>query len=498
MAILKQSTAYTRLFVMVATSDHITGLTGATPVVLLSKAGALAATAGGTVTEVTGGQGWYKIALTTADTGTLGDLAFHATAASGDPTDWVDQVGDINANITTWLGTAVTAATAGIPDVNVKNMNNVAATNITTINANIGLATAGTITTLTNLPAMPTNWATALGFAASSLNGKGDWNTTTPPTAAAIATTIWTDSSAPDFATANSIGKSLYNAFAANTSVYTTASLANAPSGGLTAAQVASAVWTDATAPDFAAANSIGKSIYNAFTTNTSVYSTASLANAPSGGLTGAQIASAVWTDTTATDFSTVNSIGKALYTTAAPGVSGGLFIAGTNAATTVNITGSISTAGSVAGLTVANLDVAVSSRATASAMPTNFSSMTISAAGNVGADTVMINSSTTAASNLNKTTLAIARGTVTTGSASTASSIVIVTATGFLPTGASTVTSQFVGRTMLFDANTSTVGLRGQASNITANTTGGSNPIQFTVTLLTTDPALGDTFSIV
>ncbi len=43
-------------------------------------------------------------------------------------------------NVKQWNGTNVSApATAGIPDVNVKNMNNVAATSITTVNANIGL-----------------------------------------------------------------------------------------------------------------------------------------------------------------------------------------------------------------------------------------------------------------------------------------------------------------------------------------------------------------------
>ncbi len=42
-------------------------------------------------------------------------------------------------NVTKWNGTAVSSpATAGIPDVNIKNMNNVAATSITTINANQG------------------------------------------------------------------------------------------------------------------------------------------------------------------------------------------------------------------------------------------------------------------------------------------------------------------------------------------------------------------------
>lgn len=132
MAILKQSTAYTRIFLIVQTSDHISGLTGASPTVTISKAGAAFAAAGGTVTEVA--NGFYKIAFTTTDTNTLGDLAVHVTATSGDPTDFVDQVtanilGDtLPANVLQWGSTNISGpATAGIPDVNVKNINNVAA-----------------------------------------------------------------------------------------------------------------------------------------------------------------------------------------------------------------------------------------------------------------------------------------------------------------------------------------------------------------------------------
>jgi hypothetical protein len=46
------------------------------------------------------------------------------------------------ADVVSWLQTAVTAATAGIPDTNVKNINNVAATSVTTINANLGTTQA--------------------------------------------------------------------------------------------------------------------------------------------------------------------------------------------------------------------------------------------------------------------------------------------------------------------------------------------------------------------
>src|ERR1022692_2453069 len=90
MAILKQSTVFTRTFLLIASSDHLSALTGATATVNISKAGAAFGAAAGTVTEIA--NGWYKVALTTADTGTLGDLAYHITATSADPTDFVDKV----------------------------------------------------------------------------------------------------------------------------------------------------------------------------------------------------------------------------------------------------------------------------------------------------------------------------------------------------------------------------------------------------------------------
>lgn len=75
---------------LISSADHISPSTGKTPTVTVSKAGGAFAAVGGTVTEVSGG--WYKIVLTTIDTGTLGDLAFHVTEANSDNTDFVDQV----------------------------------------------------------------------------------------------------------------------------------------------------------------------------------------------------------------------------------------------------------------------------------------------------------------------------------------------------------------------------------------------------------------------
>lgn len=110
----------------------------------------------------------------------------------------------MDSNVYTWNGTAVSApATAGIPEVNVKNMNNVSAAAITTIKAVQGLAVDGVITTLTNLPAIPANWLTAAGTASDF----GD----------EIAASVWRDIVAGDFTVANSIGKSIMNGVALGT-----------------------------------------------------------------------------------------------------------------------------------------------------------------------------------------------------------------------------------------------------------------------------------------
>ncbi len=143
----------------------------------------------------------------------------------------------------------------------------------------------------------------------------------------------------------------------------------------LTAAQIATGVWQDTTAGDFTTASSIGKSLYtsgavpgaagglfiagtNAATT-VNITGTITTVTTVTNQLTAAQIATGVWQDTTAGDFTVASSIGKSLYTSGVvPGAAGGLFIAGTNAATTVTtsftttFTGDLT--GTVAGMTAA------------------------------------------------------------------------------------------------------------------------------------------------
>lgn len=90
MGSILQSSTYSRPFLLVLASDHISPATGKSPTVTISKACAAFAAVGGAVTEISGG--WYKIALTTTDTNTLGALAYHVTEASSDNSDFDDQI----------------------------------------------------------------------------------------------------------------------------------------------------------------------------------------------------------------------------------------------------------------------------------------------------------------------------------------------------------------------------------------------------------------------
>jgi hypothetical protein len=125
----------------------------------------------------------------------------------------------------------------------------------------------------------------------------------------------------------------------------------------ITAAAAATAVWQDTTGGDFTVASSIGKSLYtsgNAPGTSAGLPLTSSIP-------TVAQNATGVWQDTTSGDFTVANSIGKSLSPATlgtAPGAAGGLFIAGTNAATTVN--GLTLNGAAASGATPANPGLAV------------------------------------------------------------------------------------------------------------------------------------------
>lgn len=115
---------------------------------------------------------------------------------------------------------------------------------------------------------------------------------------------------------------------------------------------------------------------------------------------------------------------------------------------------------------------------------------LTPTTAGTPDINVKQINADATSAANLAKTTLAIGRGTVG-GTPSTTS----IPTSAFSLASASTPSGQFVGRIITFDALTTTLQLRGQATDITASGTGATPT--FTVTALTTAPAVGDLFSV-
>lgn len=88
---LDQNSAATPLqFLMLDGNDHLTGITGRTPVVVISKNGGAFVTPAGAVSEL--GDGWYQVAGNATDTNTIGPLVLHATATGADPCDEVYQV----------------------------------------------------------------------------------------------------------------------------------------------------------------------------------------------------------------------------------------------------------------------------------------------------------------------------------------------------------------------------------------------------------------------
>jgi hypothetical protein len=124
MRILKQSTTYNLAVFMTQDADHVTGAAGLSLTITASKDGGSFSSITPTVTELS--SGWYKLALTTSHTDTLGDLALHVTATGADPTDLAMQVranvlGDtLPANLLQSLGNALNAgAAAGFVPVDV-------------------------------------------------------------------------------------------------------------------------------------------------------------------------------------------------------------------------------------------------------------------------------------------------------------------------------------------------------------------------------------------
>ena len=106
------------------------------------------------------------------------------------------------------------------------------------------------------------------------------------------------------------------------------------------------------------------------------------------------------------------------------------------------------------------------------------------------GVNVTEINGNANAAANVSKANQAIMRGTCSGGTTATAVCSSITTPASLTDAG------QLIGRTIIFDSNTTTANLQGQASNITASTTGATPTLTFTA--MTHAPTSGDTFSVV
>lgn len=190
------------------------GLTGLTVALQLAKNGTTTfsnPSAGvTTLTEVA--NGWYYANLSTTDTNTLGLIEYQLTWGSNSIGEQDQIVVDLPGNTITGITgitfpstvaspTNITAGTiTGITGVTfpsfVASPTNITAGTITgitgiTIPSTIASPTnISTVANLTNLPSIPANWLTSTGINSGALNGKGDWNTTTPPTTTAIASAI--------------------------------------------------------------------------------------------------------------------------------------------------------------------------------------------------------------------------------------------------------------------------------------------------------------------
>lgn len=156
MLIKQSATAYPLLFLMVDSTDHVTGKTGLTPTVTISKAGGAFAAPSGAVTEIA--NGWYKVAGNATDTSTLGPIALHATGTAADPTDrdiWEVVAFDPQDAVALGLSRIDAAVTSRMATYT-QPTGFLAATFPTGTIANTTNITAGTITTTTNLTNAPT------------------------------------------------------------------------------------------------------------------------------------------------------------------------------------------------------------------------------------------------------------------------------------------------------------------------------------------------------
>ena len=137
-----KNTAFRAVFPLLdADGDLVTGATGLDSEV--SQDQGTFADCTNEATEIATSSGMYYLDLTSTEMNADCVAVIVKTSTSGAKTTvlvfYPVEAGDIDVDVTAWNGTAVSSpATAGIPEVNVKNINNVSASSVTTVNANQG------------------------------------------------------------------------------------------------------------------------------------------------------------------------------------------------------------------------------------------------------------------------------------------------------------------------------------------------------------------------
>lgn len=323
---IPQSVAITVPLYAVLSSDHITPATGKTIAVTISKntAGFGNPSVGATnATEIA--SGWYYVTLSTTDTGSLGPLIVLGTNAATDNVTIAYNV--VNAN---------TGGLAALPDTAVTTNGSLitSGTNTAQLSVSSGLVTLASSQTFNMTGSITGSLSGSVGSVTGAVGSISTGGIVAATFASGALDAVWSTASRILTAGTNIVLPSNGLSSVTAWTVAITGNITGNLSGSV--GSVTAAVGIDW--------NAISNKTATVALTNTTI----SAASSP----TAAQIATAVWQDTTSGDFTVSGSIGKSLFTSGVvPGGSGGLFVAGTNAATTVSFTGSLSgSVGSVSG----------------------------------------------------------------------------------------------------------------------------------------------------
>lgn len=510
---VKQSTTtYALVFLMVDSTDHVTGKTGLTPTVTLSKNGGSFASPSGAVSEIA--NGWYKVAGNATDNNTLGPLILHATGTAADPTDvvytvvadlpGVAQTGDAYARLGAPAGASVSADVAAVKSDTGA---------IKTKTDSLTFTVAGHVDANTLKLGGTTQTARDIGASVLLSNGTG---TGQLKLASGYVAMTWADIGLPT-SVVNLTG--------------TTMSVVNAVTGNVGGNVVGSVgSLTGMTASDVGSIKGVTDKLLTTLEVASGSpgdyrFAADALVNAPTGSggsaPSAATIAAAVW-DEALSGHATAGTAGKIVYTnldatvgtratqTSVDTVAGYVDteVAAikaktdnlpTDPADASDIAASFSTVNSTLATIAGYIDTEVAAiKAKTDNLPASPAATSDIPTAAAIADAVWdeatsghTTSGTTGAA-LNDTDLRGSR-TVIRGTVGGSPTTTTMTPSAITPAGA--VADQFKGRILVFDNDTSTAALRGQATDITANTSA-SLPA-FTFTALTTAPSSGDSFSI-